>query len=56
MRHLITLGCLLVALGVYAVGMASGMAVFAGFGLLAEATFWFRLFHRKPAKASVTTR
>jgi hypothetical protein len=56
MKHLITPACLLVALGFYAAGMASGMVVFAGVGVLAEGTFWFRLFRRKPRKASVTTR
>lgn len=56
MKHLITLDCLLVALGFYAAGMVSGLVVFAGLGVLAEGTFWFRLFRRKPPKASLTTR
>ncbi len=47
MRYLVTFACLLAALGFYAAGMATGIVLFAGVGVLAEGTFWYRLFRRK---------
>jgi hypothetical protein len=49
MKHLVTLAFLLVAAGFYVAGMSTGVAVFAGAGVLAEGAFWFRLKARKGA-------
>lgn len=56
MKHLVTLACLLLALGFYAAGMATGVVVFAGVGVLAEGTFWYRLFRRKPRQTPAAAR
>jgi hypothetical protein len=41
-RHLITIACLLAALGLYAVGSKAG-AVFLVLGAACEVAFWVRL-------------
>ena len=46
MRHLLTLGCLLISLGFYLVGLESASAVMFGLGLVFELTFWGRLLGR----------
>lgn len=56
MKHLITLACLLAAAGFYAAGMSTGVAIFAGAGVLAESAFWLRLFRRKPRQAFVPSK
>ncbi len=56
MRHLVTLAFLLVAVGFYAVGVSTGVAIFAGAGVLAEGAFWFRVLRRGSRSASVPGR
>ncbi|MFA6231140.1 MAG: glycosyl transferase family 39 [Rhodanobacter sp.] len=53
MKHLITLACLLVAVGFYAMGMSTGAVIFMGVGMLAEGAFWIRLLRRAPQPASL---
>ena len=56
MKHLVTLAFLLVAVGFYAAGVSTGVAIFAGAGVLAEGAFWFRHFRREPQQASVPSK
>lgn len=51
MTHLITLACLLVAAGLYALGLSTGAVSFVGLGMLAEGAFWIRLLRRAPRPA-----
>ncbi len=56
MKHLITLACLLVAVGLYAMGLSTGAVSFVGLGMLAEGAFWIRLLRRAPRTVSVRGR
>ena len=49
MKHPVTLAFLLVAAGFHVAGMSTGVAVFAGLGVLAEGAFRFRLKARRGA-------
>lgn len=51
MTHLIALACLLVAAGLYALGLSTGAVSFVGLGMLAEGAFWIRLLRRAPRPA-----
>jgi hypothetical protein len=46
MRHLITLGCLLIALFLYSTGDKSSAGLLL-LGVAFEAAFWFRLVRRR---------
>lgn len=56
MKHLITFALLLVAAGFYVAGMSTGVAIFAGAGVLAEGAFWFRLIRRESRQAPVSSK
>ena len=43
-RHLITIGFLILAIACYAIGAAGPATALIILGILAEGTFWFRLF------------
>ena len=43
-RHVITIGFLLLAIACYAVGAAGPATALIVLGVLAEGTFWFRIF------------
>ena len=47
MRHLITFGCLAVAVVMYLLGSETGVAIFIGLGALFELVFWKRILTRR---------
>ncbi|MBI3523479.1 MAG: hypothetical protein HY066_02950 [Betaproteobacteria bacterium] len=51
MRHLITLGCLAVAVVMYILGSETGAAIFFGLGGLFELAFWKRILTRRKVQA-----
>jgi len=52
MRHLITIGCLAVAVIMYLLGSETGAAIFIGLGFLFELAFWKRILTSRKAKTS----
>ena len=46
-RHTITILFLLAAIVLYAIGFSIPANIFIGLGILAELTFWVRLFRRR---------
>jgi uncharacterized membrane protein len=47
MRLAITVGCLVIAIALYALGIFVGASIFLAAGILFEAAFWARIFKRK---------
>jgi len=43
----VTIGCLILALGCYALGSVAGFGLFLVVGGVFELTFWFRILTRK---------